>query len=409
MKLCSKCKCNRSNDQFIWDDMHHKTCRKCKESRERKDKENHDRKDAETMVLARVTHPANIIKSNIDASLDVSEDNHDVNESSQDISYLTEELPNIVIADDESKVEHVTRIEVDYVDVGNFIENELQELIVDEVADVAYNTRLLAEMTTRGNGRIEKIWEHSWPIHLHLLSVERDAEGKVQALKLGKIVVRVNTALNITTVDIYHGSLHPRPDLSIEMLNELREEIKKYSYLTVVELKNHLRRHGFDISKYSPKRIYFWKSMAGQRLYQRCDNHVESARKLLNEYYNHDFRCCLDIKDSETIAIGFTTPLLEEIKNQGIKITEIYIDATYKTARGCYELYEIRERVMILDNELRQEITVLGDFQSLMNELLKLISERNNLPLCLVLCVLDDRTEALDTDGAINRAAELNS
>ncbi|CAG8652281.1 9659_t:CDS:2 [Ambispora gerdemannii] len=68
-----------------------------------------------------------------------------------------------------------------------------------------------------------------------------------------------------------------------------------------------------------------------------------------------------------------------------------------------------RKRVMILDNELRQEITVLGGFQSLMNELLKLISERNNLPLCLVLRVLDDRTEALDTDGAINRAAEPNS
>ncbi|CAG8690292.1 2118_t:CDS:1, partial [Ambispora gerdemannii] len=125
------------------------------------------------------------------------------------------------------------------------------------------------------------------------------------------------------------------------MLNELREEINTHSHLTVVDLKNYLRHQRFDISKYSSKRIYFWKSIAGQKLFQRYDDHVESARKLLNEYDSHDFYLCLDIKDSEITAIGFTTPLLNEIKNYGINITEIYLDITYKIARGRYELYGV--------------------------------------------------------------------
>ncbi|CAG8684963.1 3181_t:CDS:1, partial [Ambispora gerdemannii] len=97
----------------------------------------------------------------------------------------------------------------------------------------------------------------------------------------------------------------------------------------------------FDISKYSSKCIYFWKSIAGRKLFQCYDDHVESACKLLNEYDSHGFHLYLDIKDSETTAIGFTTPLLNEIKNYGINITEIYLDATYKTARGHYELYGV--------------------------------------------------------------------
>ncbi|CAG8701729.1 636_t:CDS:2, partial [Ambispora gerdemannii] len=62
---------------------------------------------------------------------------------------------------------------------------------------------------------------------------------------------------------------------------ELRQEIKINSHLTIVDLKNHLQNKGFDISKYSPKRIYYWKFMAGRELFQRDDNYVESACKLL--------------------------------------------------------------------------------------------------------------------------------
>ncbi|CAG8697508.1 3296_t:CDS:2, partial [Ambispora gerdemannii] len=129
-----------------------------------------------------------------------------------------------------------------------------------------------------------------------------------------KVVVRIDMILSIITVDIYHEFLHPRPNLCIEMLNKLWEEINTHSHLT---------------------------SIAGWKLFQRYDDHVESTRKLLNEYDSHGFHLCLDIKDSETTAISFTTPLLNKIKNYGINITEIYLDATYKIARGRYELYDI--------------------------------------------------------------------
>ncbi|CAG8651201.1 4017_t:CDS:2, partial [Ambispora gerdemannii] len=156
-----------------------------------------------------------------------------------------------------------------------------------------------------------------------------------------KVIVRVDLVLNAAKVDIYHEHLHPHPNLCIEMPNKLRKEIKMYLHLTAIELKNHLQRKGFDISKYSPKRLYFWKSVTSQKLFKYYDNHIESACQLLSEHETHGFRWCLNIKDSETIAISFITLLLEEIKNHNINICEIYLDVTYKTARGRYELYDI--------------------------------------------------------------------
>lgn len=90
-----------------------------------------------------------------------------------------------------------------------------------------------------------------------------------------------------------------------------------------------------------PKRIYYWKSMASQKLFKRYNNHIESACKLLSEYKGSDFQYCLEIKDPDTTAIEFIMPLLKAIKNCNISINEIYFNATYKTARGHFELYGI--------------------------------------------------------------------
>ncbi|CAG8704247.1 1741_t:CDS:1, partial [Ambispora gerdemannii] len=40
------------------------------------------------------------------------------------------------------------------------------------------------------------------------------------------------------------------------------------------------------------------------------------------------------IVNEEVIAIGFVTPLINEINNHNIIISEIYLDATYKTSKG---------------------------------------------------------------------------
>ncbi|CAG8482330.1 10738_t:CDS:2, partial [Scutellospora calospora] len=44
-------------------------------------------------------------------------------------------------------------------------------------------------------------------------------------------------------------------------------------------------------------------------------------------------------EEIESTAIAFTTSLLNEISNHNINISEIYVDITYRTARGRYELY----------------------------------------------------------------------
>ncbi|KAF0531203.1 ATP-dependent DNA helicase pif1 [Gigaspora margarita] len=130
-----------------------------------------------------------------------------------------------------------------------------------------------------------------------------------------KITIQVDLVLNATEVDIYHSSLHPRSDLCIEITSELQEEIETHSHLTA--------------------------SIANQKLFQRSNDHIESACKLLSEHECDGFQPCLEIRDSDTTGISFITPLLEEIKNHDISISEIYLDATYKTARGRYELYGI--------------------------------------------------------------------
>ncbi|CAG8554037.1 4286_t:CDS:1, partial [Scutellospora calospora] len=157
----------------------------------------------------------------------------------------------------------------------------------------------------------------------------------------GKVMIRVDTVLSIAKVNIYHNCLHLQPDHCVKMLSKILEEIRKYMYLTTIELTNHLHRQEFDISKYLHKRIYYWKSIANKYQYQRYDDLFLSSCKLLKEYESQDFYKFLEIQDIESTSIAFTTPLLKNINDQNIKVTEAYIDITYKTACGRYELYSI--------------------------------------------------------------------
>ncbi|CAG8675441.1 7311_t:CDS:2, partial [Ambispora gerdemannii] len=285
MIFCTKCKCNHPDDQFTWDGIYHKTCRRCKENR--------DRRNKERMSPARIA----------------------------------EDMPG----ESQEHVSDITRIKINYLDVGDFVEHEIRDLTaganIDRIADVAYKTHLLVQLdiAITQNKTAKEMAD--------LVIAEVEGGDDYSWKKFGNAVGHFSYLYyqsknaqdeDIITVDIYHEFLHPRPNLCIEMPNELREEINTHSHLT-----------------YSSKRIYFWKSIAGRKLFQRYDDHVESARKLLNEYDSHSFHLCLDIKDSEITAISFTTPLLNEIKNYSINITEIYLNVTYKTACGHYELYGV--------------------------------------------------------------------
>ncbi|KAF0556086.1 ATP-dependent DNA helicase pif1 [Gigaspora margarita] len=297
-------------------------------------------------------------------------DNHELDHQGS----IKESFAQAMINDENSGSEHL--IEVDYLNLGDFIEYEIQELTIgaeiDGVADIAYQTHLVvnmdgaitqdkiakdianliiaeieggddysfhrAEMSKKFGDSIGRFYYYCCQSKEVQSESYKDSNRKRRTRYdcKGKITIQIDLALNAVEVNISHGSLHQRPDLCVEIPDELQEEIKTHSYLTATELKNHIRHQGFDISKYSPKRIYYWKSIASQQLFQRYDNHIESACKLLSEYESHGFQYCLDIKDSDTTAIGFIIPLLKEIKDRNISINEIYLDATYKTARERY-------------------------------------------------------------------------
>ncbi|CAG8698962.1 461_t:CDS:1, partial [Ambispora gerdemannii] len=104
MMFCTKCKYNRPDDQFTWDGIRHKTCRRCKENRDRRNKEH--------MSPARIAE--------------------DMPEESQE------------------HVSDIMRIEINYLDVGDFVEHEIRDLTaganIDGIADVAYKTHLLVQL-----------------------------------------------------------------------------------------------------------------------------------------------------------------------------------------------------------------------------------------------------------------------
>ncbi|CAG8685479.1 8365_t:CDS:2, partial [Ambispora gerdemannii] len=65
--------------------------------------------------------------------------------------------------------------------------------------------------------------------------------------------------------------------------------------------------------------------------------HVVSARHFLKGSYTVASEFCFDWNTDLVTAIGFTTPLLAGL----LPLSSVHCDATYKTAKGCFELYRI--------------------------------------------------------------------
>ena len=101
--FCSKCKCNHTEYQFIWEGIRHKTCKK------------YSRKDKEKL-------PARVADSTIEFV-----------EQSEYVDHNTIQRTD---ADD------VDRNEVDCLDIGDLVERELESL----TANAVYHIRLLVNI-----------------------------------------------------------------------------------------------------------------------------------------------------------------------------------------------------------------------------------------------------------------------
>ena len=127
-KFCTGCKTFHFESLFVWDSNRHKTYIKCKQ--------NHNlRKQNNTVsVNSELSQPTN-------------------SESSQPTNIESSQPANLEFNSEELNVKdeaEYMRIEIDYFDMGNFIENEIQELTesisAHGVADTAYKTQFLVKM-----------------------------------------------------------------------------------------------------------------------------------------------------------------------------------------------------------------------------------------------------------------------
>lgn len=105
-------------------------------------------------------------------------------------------------------------------------------------------------------------------------------------------------------------------------------------HMDPVQLRTHIRQQ-FDTSSVTSKQIYYWWSTFCQRFYKSNDDHVVSARQFLKRSCVGEL--CFDWSTDFVTAIGFTTPLFTKL----LSVSNIHCDATYKTAKGRFELYGI--------------------------------------------------------------------
>ncbi|KAF0402096.1 ATP-dependent DNA helicase pif1 [Gigaspora margarita] len=103
-----------------------------------------------------------------------------------------------------------------------------------------------------------------------------------------------------------------------------------------VQLRTYLNDK-FDITKITAQQIRYWWLFYNQNFYKSEEDHINSAYNFLKSNQAAGCNLCFELLTSQVIAIGFTTPLFGKIKS----IFEVHCDATYKTAKGRFELYGI--------------------------------------------------------------------
>ncbi|KAF0356993.1 ATP-dependent DNA helicase pif1 [Gigaspora margarita] len=205
----------------------------------------------------------------------------------------------------------------------------------------------------------------------------------------GKISIKIDIPLAEAKVFLKHEILHEKP-IDIAMPPEVKQEIEKNLNLSPTDLRTHLRIRNFDLSKITYKQIHYWWSYYTQQFYKNDENHIISACKFFEQQQENNCNLCFHLDTDSTTAIGFTTSLL-----LASHYTEIHCDATYRTAKGRFELYGIVGNVegtgfpvayLILDttksNNLNQEglrtEALIGFFCALRDRGLNPIVSENN-------------------------------
>ncbi|CAG8660191.1 2192_t:CDS:1, partial [Ambispora gerdemannii] len=151
----------------------------------------------------------------------------------------------------------------------------------------------------------------------------------------GKLIIRIDMSAKEAMVRFLHDIQHEKP-VDITTPPEVKHEIMQNLHMDPVQLRTHLRQM-YDVSLVTAKQIHYWWSTFCQRFYKSDENHVVSARRFLEGPHAVDSKLCFDWNTDLVTAIGFTTPLLAKL----LPLSSVHCDATYKTAKGRFELYGI--------------------------------------------------------------------
>ena len=154
----------------------------------------------------------------------------------------------------------------------------------------------------------------------------------------GQLILRINMETCKAKIQIKHLLQHERPLTTSSVPPEVVSEIQNNFHLDPLQLRTHLSTL-FDLRDITNKQIYYWWSVATEKTYQKDKNPVRSAILLLKERFKEKGCILLMSLHTESLtAIAFSSPCLIYLKEM---VKEIHVDATYKTAKGRFELYAI--------------------------------------------------------------------
>ena len=153
----------------------------------------------------------------------------------------------------------------------------------------------------------------------------------------GQLQIRINLLSGYACIMLTHNYLHKRPENSHSIPENICMEIRQNIHLEPLQLRKYLTKK-FDLSDITPKQIYYCWSSSTQSAYKFDDDPVKSAVYLLkNVYQSQNCELIMEKNTSDIVAIAFSTPILKYAQ----QIEEAHVDATYKTAKGRFELYGV--------------------------------------------------------------------
>ncbi|KAF0429817.1 ATP-dependent DNA helicase pif1 [Gigaspora margarita] len=104
--------------------------------------------------------------------------------------------------------------------------------------------------------------------------------------------------------------------------------------MSPIQLQTHLRNK-FNNLIITSQQIYYWWTFFTQNFYKSNKDYIVSAYAFLKVSKANGCKLCFEKITDKITAIGFIIPLFKKI----LSVSEVYCDATYKTAKGHFELW----------------------------------------------------------------------